>query len=422
MAATADNNRVSRNPRRSPWLSIWFRPGDTIEQIIFAKSWMSVLLLAGLGGAFSLFTVGLHYGWLATDWRNIAILTVVGFVSGVAGLFFNAFFFRLWGMLLGGHASQAHIRAALAWSMLPNVFGFVICLAAVIGLKFVGAVNSSQPAFDVGETALKMVAGVVGIWTLVLTVITVKRVQRFGIWRAIANIALGWFVGSIALALTIRIFLFQPFSIPSAAMMPTLLVGDYMFVSKYAYGYTHFSVPFSPPLVTGRIFPVEPHRGDVVVFRLPRDTTTDYVKRMVGLPGDRIQMVHGQIILNETPVKHEQVEDYVGENPCGGGENSRVRQFRETLPNGVSYNTLDCYDNGFLDNTEVYTVPEGHYFMMGDNRDNSADSRIPAEHLGVGYVPFENLIGRVEIIFLSIDRANAQQPRTRYERFGMAVR
>ncbi|MBO0756041.1 MAG: signal peptidase I, partial [Bradyrhizobiaceae bacterium] len=245
---------------------------------------------------------------------------------------------------------------------------------------------------------------------------------RFAIWRAIANIVLGWFVGGVALALTIRMFLFQPFSIPSAAMTPTLLVGDYIFVSKYAYGYTHFSVPFSPPLFTGRIFPVEPRHGDVVVFRLPRDTTTDYVERIVGLPGDRIQMVHGQIILNGNPVKHEGVEDYVGENPCGGGENSRVRQFRETLPNGVSYKTLDCYDNGFLDNTEVYTVPEGHYFMMGDNRDNSADSRIPAERRGVGNVPFENLIGRVEIIFFSIDRANAQQPRTRYERIGTMVR
>lgn len=421
MTATADNNPASGNPRRLPWLSIWFRPGDTIEQMISAKSWLSVLLLAGLGGAFGLFAVGLDYGWLAIDWRKLGILTVVGFVAGVAGLFFNAFFFRLWGMLLGGHASQAYIRAALAWSMVPYVLGFLICLAAVIGLKLVGAVNSSQPAFDAVEVALKVMAGVVALWTLVLTVITVKRVQRFGIWRAIANIVLGWLVGSVALALTIRIFLFQPFSIPSAAMMPTLLVGDYIFVSKYAYGYTHFSVPFSPPVVTGRIFPVEPHRGDVVVFRLPRDTTTDYVKRIVGLPGDRVQMVRGQIILNGNPVPREQVEDYIGENPCGG-ENSRVRQYRETLPNGVSYNALDCFDSGFLDNTEVYTVPPGNYFMMGDNHDNSTDSRIPAEHGGVGYVPFENLIGRVEIIFFSIDRANAQQPRIRDERIGTAVR
>lgn len=155
MTATADNDPASSNPRRLPWLSIWFRPGDTIEQMISVKSWLNVLLLAGLGGAFGLFAVGLDYGWLAIDWRNLAILTVVGFVAGVAGLFFNAFFFRLWGMLLGGHASQAHIRAALAWSMVPNVFGFVICLAAVIGLMLVGAVNSSQPAFYAVEVALK---------------------------------------------------------------------------------------------------------------------------------------------------------------------------------------------------------------------------------------------------------------------------
>ncbi|HEY2528598.1 MAG TPA: signal peptidase I [Xanthobacteraceae bacterium] len=417
MTATADNNPASSDPRRSRWLSIWFRPGDTIEQIISASSWLSVLLLAGLGGAFGLFAIGLDYGWLAMDWRNLAILTVVGFVTGVVGLFFNAFFYRLWGMLLGGHASQAHIRAALAWSMLPGVFGFVICVAAVIGLKLVGAVTSPQPAFDAVDVALRLVAGVAELWMLVLTVITIKRIQRFGIWRAIANIVLGWLVGGVALALTIRIFLFQPFSIPSAAMMPTLLVGDYIFVSKYAYGYTHFSVPFSPSLFTGRTFPVEPQRGDVAVFRLPRNTTIDYVERIVGLPGDRIQMKDGVLIINNVPVKRERVEDFIDDE-----SGKAMRCWRETLPNGVSFFALDLLDNGPFDNTDIYIVPSGHYFMLGDNHDNSIDSRIPAEHGGVGYVPFENLIGRVRIIFFSIDRANAPQPRIRHQRIGTAVR
>jgi signal peptidase I len=213
-------------------------------------------------------------------------------------------------------------------------------------------------------------------------------------------------IHALIIAFVIRTFLFQPFNIPSGSMKATLLVGDYLFVSKYSYGYTHYSLPGSLPLFSGRIFGIEPKRGDVVVFRLPHDDSTDYIKRVIGMPGDRIQMVHGQIILNGSPVKRERVEDYIGENPCGGGENSRVRQYRETLPNGVSYNTLDCYDNGFLDNTEVYTVPEGDYFMMGDNRDNSTDSRVPSPG-GVGYVPFENLIGKAQIIFFSVGEGEA---------------
>jgi signal peptidase I len=375
-----------------------------------------VLILAALGGASGLVAAGFDYGWLAAlmDWRNLAIVIAVGFIVGVVGLFFNAFFFKLSGMLLGGNASQAHLRAALAWSLVPLVFGLPICLAAIIGLKLAVAVDSSQPAFRAVDVGLTAIATVLGLWTLVITVATVKRIQRFGIWRAIANVAIAWILGGVALAFLIRSFLFQSFSIPSAAMMPTLLIGDYIFVSKYAYGYTHFSLPFSPPLFAGRILPAEPQRGDVVVFRLPKDTTTDYVKRIVGLPGDRIQMKDGVLIINGVPVRRERVEDFIDEERGQG-----IRRWRETLPNGVSYFALDLQDNGFLDNTQVYAVPAGHYFMLGDNLDNSTDSRVLS---AVGYVPFENLIGRVEIIFFSVNRANAAQPRIRYERIGMAVR
>ena len=205
-------------------------------------------------------------------------------------------------------------------------------------------------------------------------------------------------IHALLIALVIRTFLFQPFNIPSGSMKATLLVGDYLFVSKYSYGYSHFSFPLSPPLFSGRIFGSEPARGDVVVFRPPNDVSTDFIKRVIGLPGDRIQMKEGLLYINDTPVKRERLSDFVGEDPCGRSEaNARVKHWKEILPNGVSYESLDCVDSpGFPDNTNVYQVPPGDFFMMGDNRDNSSDSRV------FGYVPFENLVGRAQLIFFSI--------------------
>jgi signal peptidase I len=207
-------------------------------------------------------------------------------------------------------------------------------------------------------------------------------------------------IHALLIALVIRTFLFQPFNIPSGSMKATLLVGDYLFVSKYSYGYSHYSIPLSPPLFSGRIFGSEPNRGDVVVFRLPKDDSTDYIKRVIGLPGDRIQVKEGLLYINDKPVVRERLSDFIGEDPCGSSDaTARVKRWKETLPNDVSYETLDCVDNGFYDNTNVYTVPPGNFFMMGDNRDNSTDSRVLS---AVGYVPFENLIGRAQMIFFSI--------------------
>lgn len=214
-------------------------------------------------------------------------------------------------------------------------------------------------------------------------------------------------IHALIIALVIRTFLFQPFNIPSGSMKATLLVGDYLFVSKFSYGYSRYSLPFSPNLFSGRIpesMSASPERGDVVVFRLPKDDSTDYIKRVIGLPGDKIRVVNGQLEINGALVQRERIADFVGEDPCGTEQNTSVKRWRETLPNGVSYNTLDCVDGGFYDNTMVYTVPPGNYFMMGDNRDNSTDSRVQS---AVGYVPAENLIGRAQIIFFSIAEGEA---------------
>lgn len=199
-------------------------------------------------------------------------------------------------------------------------------------------------------------------------------------------------VQALLLAIVVRTFFFQPFTIPSGSMIPTLLVGDYLMVSKYSYGYSKYSLPFSPDIMDGRVWSGEPKRGQVAVFRLPSNPTIDYIKRVIGLPGDKVQMRDGQLYINGKAVKQEPAGMY--QHPDGG---PKVPMFTETLPNGVTYQTLDTNRRSQGDNTGVFEVPEGHYFMMGDNRDNSLDSRFD-----VGFVPLENFIGPARIIFFSV--------------------
>ncbi len=199
------------------------------------------------------------------------------------------------------------------------------------------------------------------------------------------------------IAISIRSVLFEPFNIPSGSMFPSLLVGDYLFVEKYSYGYSKYSFPFGLVQFDGRIMRKMPERGDVVVFRQPKQPTIDYIKRIIGLPGDRIRVTEGILYINDEPVKRE----FLGTEEMGeAGRIDLFKKYNETLPNGVVHHIYEISDQQPLDDTREYKVPEGNYFAMGDNRDQSLDSRVLAQ---VGFVPEENLVGRASFLFFSVD-------------------
>ena len=203
---------------------------------------------------------------------------------------------------------------------------------------------------------------------------------------------------ALVIALFIRSLFFHPFYIPSSSMEPNLLIGDRLFVSKYSYGYSQHSFPFSPKIFSGRILKKTPKRGDVVVFKTPADNRTDYIKRLIGLPGDKVQIINKDLYLNGIKIEKKQVETSLNIN-CGG-EILKVDVYEETLPNGTKYLAVYRKD-GTMINSDEFIVPNDHYFFLGDNRDCSKDSRFLSS---VGYVNFNNLVGKAQIIFFSSNK------------------
>ena len=203
-------------------------------------------------------------------------------------------------------------------------------------------------------------------------------------------------VMAIVLALFIRSVFLEPFNIPSSSMKPTLLIGDYLFVNKPAYGYSRYSFPFGIAPIEGRLWAKPPKRGDVIVFKRPTDVSQDFIKRVIGLPGETIQVRKGRLYINGNMVERQFVQKAKIDEP--GGIYQTVSEYIETLPNGVVHSIYEISDSERLDNTGIYTIPEGHYFVMGDNRDNSQDSRVAEV---VGPVPFENIVGRADFLFFS---------------------
>jgi signal peptidase I len=397
---------------------LWFRPGNTIEHIVARRSEAGTIALAAAVAAvegilFVTGPLGLLTAAPATSfWTMILIVALASAIVGVVGFYIIGFIANAIARGLGGGGSARATRAALIWSSAPILVSSIV---VIIGSFAFGA----QPSALGPQIVLALISFAGAIWSIVLTVAMLARVHRFPAWRAFAAWLLGDVLAAFLLAMVVRVLVFQPFDAPSGSMAPTILAGDYFFVSKWDYGYGRYSLPFGSSFIQGRILPGEPQRGDVVVFRNPQNGA-DYVKRIIGLPGDKVQLIHGRVFINGTVVDRRAVEPVEFRDHMGKAK--PVAAYDEILPDGATHRIIQIDgDDGFYSNTAVSETPPGAYFVLGDNRDNSTDSRIPQDKEGLGFVSSDNLIGRVRLIYFSKD-ADAKTPSVRLERLGLGVK
>jgi signal peptidase I len=387
-------NAERSDPASSPWRSIWWQPQATIRGLIRRDSNASTLLLAAVAGIAT--TIGL--AGMASNLHWFAVLAggvLIGPFAGLLGLFVEGAVLSWTGYMLGGRAGQPALRTAIAWGGLPNValVPILIGALAVFRQDFLRADTTTGELDSILLIVLLIVAAL-PLWSIVLRIRTVGAVQQFGLVRSVLNVAAAAIV-LLAAAGAFRTFVAQPFLIASGSMEPTLHAGDYVFVDKRSYGFSRYSFPIDARF-NGRFGFSQPARGDIVAFKGPSDPGIDYIKRIVGLPDDEILMQHGVLHVNGVPVPKRSAGD-VSVIDWQGSE-QMVPAFEEILPDGRTHTVLDSEPEGQLDNVGPFKVAAGHYFVMGDNRDNSMDSRSVQQF---GFVPADFLIGRVSLIYFS---------------------
>jgi signal peptidase I len=390
---------------RMPLLSVWTRPQATVRYLLARGGWAWAPLLFAVLDALALLWDGMLSNW-PLHWFG---LVVFGGVVGPLELFILAGWLKLTGKMLFGKASFRELCVALSWALIPVVVAH-ICMTVPSALsndflkfakRYIVITDISVSGNTAGETlaagsgkalyAALLIAGIVlTLWGIWLLFRTIGAVQKFGWFRSLLNILLGCGL-SLLIAVGNRFFLWQPFSVPSVSMAPTLQPGDSFLGDKLAYGYGRYSFPLKL-VEEGRLWGARPARGDMIVFRSKGGE--DYVKRVIGLPNDEVQMVNGALHINGMAVKLTFLrEDKLKEV---GSPTKTARVYRETLPSGVSYEIYDLSLSG-ADNTQAFHVPGGYYFVLGDNRDNSIDSRFPQ----VGHVAYEEIIANVGMIYFS---------------------
>lgn len=409
------------DPRSSitPWRAIWFRPNAAVGAVLARGSergsWLLYTFGAMLGVVASMaFSAHLFAAGPTADaakWTGVC--AIAGALLGAVSYFIEGWLVAGVARVLGGRGPLSGFRVAMAWSAVPTF----VSAALILVISLIVADKGSAVSPRAIVAGLVNLVGV--LWFLTLATATIAKVASFGRVRAFLSVAVGVYVVAFVLAFGFRTLALQPFNIPSGSMVPNLLVGDYAFANKFAYGYGPYSPPYAAPWIHERILGQAPKRGDVVVFR----TITgdyDFVKRIVGLPGDKIQLIQSELYINGVKAPRRRIlPGYRMADPFG--RETEVETYEEELPGGAKYRIIQLSGaTGSASNTRVYETPPGTYFMLGDNRDNSEDSRFASGP--VGFVPFENLIGRIDRIFYSLEN-DERSGRTvpRWERIGLAV-